>query len=316
MSTTSRSVDPGLRAGAILHMALGACLSLAVSTVLASPPPVFISFDLPGADPATVPFVSGVNEDGVVVGTYYLPGGASVGFIRHRDGRIRAPLSPPGDRGYTVFHGINDEGTISGFFGDAVTTHGFVLEEGSYTTIDLPGAVGGTAVRGINNRGDLVGDAYYSTDPNNPDPGTIVMIPRKGSPVFVAPAPGDVFLTAEAINDRRTIVGWHETADTLTAFVLKGDGIVVDFLFPGAAHSHAWGINDCGIIVGAWGLHGQQHGYYGRLGQLVTYDAPGATATQVHGVSSSGRISGAYFDADGVAHAFTDGPLPGARCED
>lgn len=51
-----------------------------------------------------------------------------------------------------------DRGEIVGDFADGTAEHGFILDKGRYTTIDVPGATL-TQPMGINARGEIVG--YY-----------------------------------------------------------------------------------------------------------------------------------------------------------
>src|SRR5262245_2109304 len=53
---------------------------------------------------------------------------------------------------YAELNGINDSGQIVGSYGG----HGFLLDQGSYTTIDVPGAQA-TFATGINDSGQIVG---------------------------------------------------------------------------------------------------------------------------------------------------------------
>jgi len=54
--------------------------------------------------------------------------------------------------------GINARGDIVGQYSAGGSNHGFLLDkEGSFTTIDVPGA-SSTSALGINPRGDIVGD--------------------------------------------------------------------------------------------------------------------------------------------------------------
>ena len=56
---------------------------------------------------------------------------------------------------------MNNRGQIVGVYTDAQGgRHGFVLEEGVYTPLDVPGATFGTLAYGINDRGQIVG--YYN----------------------------------------------------------------------------------------------------------------------------------------------------------
>jgi len=64
--------------------------------------------------------------------------------------------------------GLNARGDIAGDYCDALpcrfdnrTVHGFLLSEGEFTTIDVPGSLE-TSAYGINARGDIVGT--YMTD--------------------------------------------------------------------------------------------------------------------------------------------------------
>ena len=120
---------------------------MAATTTVAAEPVSFTSFDIPGA---TSYFVAGINDEGLIAGTWTTSNGASVGFIRLSDGRISTPIVNPNDNsGLTVLRAVNDEGVIAGFYG-ANVSNGFLLTEGKFRTVDFPGAVA-TALGGINN---------------------------------------------------------------------------------------------------------------------------------------------------------------------
>jgi probable HAF family extracellular repeat protein len=51
---------------------------------------------------------------------------------------------------------VNDSGVVVGRYADANGTHGFVLNQGVFTSIDFPGAVL-TVAQGINDLGQIVG---------------------------------------------------------------------------------------------------------------------------------------------------------------
>jgi probable HAF family extracellular repeat protein len=52
--------------------------------------------------------------------------------------------------------GINASGQIVGYYEDTTGGHGFLLDQGSYTTLDVPGSTW-THANGINDSGQIVG---------------------------------------------------------------------------------------------------------------------------------------------------------------
>ena len=152
-------------------------------------------------DPATGNPLSGIaqgiNSAGFIVGDYDTPDGSggliSRGFILSPDRKILTTLSDPLaatapvgcgagriPHGGTRARGINDSGTVSGFYFDASCVgHGFLydISSGIYTTLDHPlasGAAGttpghrggtGTYLPGINNAGQIAGQ--YTDAPGN-----------------------------------------------------------------------------------------------------------------------------------------------------
>ena len=285
-----------------------ALLVMAATATVAAEPVSFISFDIPGA---TGYFVAGINDEGRVAGGWFPADGSDVGFIRFPDGRISTPIDDPNDNtGVTVLRAINDEGVIAGFYG-ANVSNGFLLEEGKFRTVDFPGAVS-TALRGINNLGDVSG-TYSIVDFDADEFGFI--IPRRGAPIsFKLPDPGATGIVAGAINDLRQIVGYYTDAtSTLVGFLRQPSGQFVSIIFPGALSTQVFGINDCGIVVGVWGDASTAHGFYGRPGNLHSFDLPGAGATFAQGINNEGRIVGRYATA-GVQHAFVSGRFSAASC--
>jgi hypothetical protein len=109
----------------------------------------------------------GINSAGYIVGDYNTPSG-SRGFILSPDRTMLTTLSDPLGARLTRARGINDSGTVTGFFSDANgIVHGFVYDgvSGHYTTLDDPLAfegtsttgIGGTYLTGINNAGEIAG---------------------------------------------------------------------------------------------------------------------------------------------------------------
>jgi hypothetical protein len=286
-----------------------ALLMMAATATVAAEPVSFTSFDIPGA---TSYFVAGLNDEGLAAGSWLTADGSEVGFIRFPDGRISTPIVDPNDNsGLTVLRAMNDEGVIAGFYG-ANVSNGLLLTEGKFRTVDFPGALS-TALRGINNLGDVSG-TYSVVDLNADEFGFI--IPRRGPPIsFKLSDPTGTGIVVGGINDLRQLVGYYTDAtSTLVGFLRQPSGQFVSVIVPGALSTQVYGINDCGIVVGVWGDGSTAHGFYGRPGNLHSFDVPGAAATFAQGINNEGRIAGRYATADGVPHAFISGILAAASC--
>jgi len=116
---------------------------------------------VPGpCQPANGPVViSGVNANGDFVGYCYEEGSdVPIGFARI--GGVDQTVSVFGGPTYPM--GINDSGTIAGWFVDASSvTHGFILSGSAPTQFDFVRSTAGTEIQGINNRGSVAGITLY-----------------------------------------------------------------------------------------------------------------------------------------------------------
>jgi hypothetical protein len=113
------------------------------------------TIDPPGAGTTVV---SDVDDRGRVVGASVDAGQTAItAFMRDADGRFTTIVHP--DAGFygTQPQGIDNEGRIAGSYDADDRVHGFVLDDGAYTTIDTPDAPGNTQVLDIDDRGRLVG---------------------------------------------------------------------------------------------------------------------------------------------------------------
>lgn len=81
-----------------------------------------------------------------------------------------AGLAPGGVARQTSARGINARGDIVGFYNDAANVqHGFLLHDGTFTTIDFPLAgVRATIANGINPQGEIVGQYLAPINPAVP----------------------------------------------------------------------------------------------------------------------------------------------------
>ena len=266
------------------------------------------TIDPPGAG-ATV--VTDVDDQGRVVGASVDERQAAISaFVRDPDGRFTTISHP--DAGFygTVPEGINNQGQIAGTYSDANDrTHGFVLDDGVYGTVDAPDAPGNTQVLDIDDRGRLVGASGRVSYGYLAD--------GRGQPLEIdAPhVVSDTF--AWGINNRGDVVGSSDRGSTKSyhGFLRDRRGRFRRIDVPGAAGTAATRINDAKEIVGYYsdtndnpGTATDGRGFLlDRRGRFTRIDVPGATQTQPAGINNLGEIAGAYLDTAGAVHGFLRG---------
>jgi probable HAF family extracellular repeat protein len=266
------------------------------------------TIDPPGAG-ATV--VTDLDDQGRAVGAYVDAKQTAISaFVREPDGRFTTISHP--DAGFygTVPEGINNEGQIAGTYSDANDrTHGFVLDDGVYTTVDAPDAPGNTQVLDIDDRRRLVGESGHVSYGYLADG-------RGGLIEIDAPAvASDTF--PSGINNRGDIVGASDrgAARSYHGFLRDRRGRYRRIDVPGARGTAAARINDSGEIVGYYSdtsenpnVAGDSRGFLlDRRGRFERIDVPGATTSQALGINNLGEIGGGYVDAAGAAHGFLRG---------
>jgi probable HAF family extracellular repeat protein len=111
----------------------------------------FTQIDAPGA---TRTALAGINDAGQMVGGFLDSGMTFHGLLIDVDGGL-TPIDYPGALD-TVLGGINNLGQIDGAFLDAGNTpHAFLLADGNFAALDLPGEF--TTLGGINDTGQIDG---------------------------------------------------------------------------------------------------------------------------------------------------------------
>jgi uncharacterized membrane protein len=201
-------------------------------------------------------------------------------FVRDADGRFEAVSHP--DAGFygTQVDGINSDGVITGSYADAADRrHGFVLDDGVYTTVDAPDAAGNTQILDVDARGRLLGvsglRSYGYVDHG------------RGRPLELD-APGVVSDTfPSGINNHGDIVGLADrgAAKRYHGFLRDRRGRYRRITVPGAAGTAASRINDHREIVGYYSDTSENPGVatdirgflLDRRGRLVRIDVDGAT---------------------------------------
>ena len=234
------------------------------------------------------------------------------GFLRDRHGDIRRIAAPQAEGSLTSngqevsgtgASGMNDHGQIVGSYVAGGTRHGFLLDDGEYRTIDVPGAIS-TAVNDINNRGEIVG---IYTDRHGKGRGFVRS--RRGRFTTIS-VPGSFSTGPHRINDRGQVAGVYSDVDNAGQPVRTGHGFIWDhgrftrFDAPGNGPlTDPAGIDNRGTVVGAYDdADGVTHGFLRtRRGRFVTIDLPGAVFTSPVSINDRGDIVGQTGTADELA---------------
>jgi hypothetical protein len=211
----------------------------------------------------------------------------------------------------TVARGITADGRIVGFYGmPNGLQHGFVLADGTLTTIDVPVPdARWTNIFGINARGDLVGAfgdknlvqhgfflAAYGTfividGPDVTDDGSTIRTLAKG------------------INAAGDVTGYYDTAHKRHGFMLSRDGVFTTIDLPGTQGPPPNGtfvqsVNARGDLSGSF-FNGSVHGFLSSGDDVTQLDVPfaGALNTNAPGLNDSGDSVG-FYTAGGRQLAF------------
>jgi hypothetical protein len=213
--------------------------------------------DYPGAAQTEV---TGLNDNGVLVGTYSRTNklsGANTWFgFYAKNGRYHKVAFPTGNNAVPSFNelvSINIAGVAVGDFTDAAgNPHGYRynINTHKYAKIAVNG-LGSLTATAINARGTVVG--YFTN------------------------ASGKV-----------------------VSFLRRGNGQVVTISKPGADETQAFGINAGGEIVGAYTIGNNSYGFTWLGGRFSTVSDPnGIGRTVVNGVNNAGDLVGFYTDKNG-----------------
>jgi uncharacterized membrane protein len=186
---------------------------------------------------------------------------------------------------------INNSGQIVGeYFNTLGIRHGFLLSNGTFTTITFPGASFTRAV-GINGYGDIVGDYILAGSGSSNEHGYLL---RGGALTSISFPNADATI-AEGINKNADIVGWYVNPKGTHGFLLSG-GAFTSIDFPGAdAFTQAWKINDGGEIAGRYqGGDSKYHVFTLSNGSFSSVpDFPGAVQVAPGSFNEDGGLNNA-----------------------
>ena len=253
-----------------------------------------------------------------------------------------AGLTPGAVATQTSVRGINSSGDMVGFYTDSTgRQHGFLLQDGLYTTIDFPLAgVRGTIANGINPQGEIVGQFVLPINANVPEDsplfcpanlasgaaspactkgfhyrrGEYTTITFAGHPGAIAQRitpNGDIHgclhdrdlgMSMYGVTWRRSL-GPHGSVQIQEAYSLLPDcGELLDPMDVPMSMNNGGTLNGKSIVGLFTDMGGQQRGYIVRNGMLEAYDASvDATLTAIWDMNPAGHFVGTFRRANEAA---------------
>ena len=248
----------------------------------------FISLDISGS---VSTIAEGINNNGIVVGTYEDASGDIQGFTYNSNNGVYDFYPAVGTR-VTSLRGINDAGDMVGAHWSAsgIAFQGFYDNGTSIDSISVPGSVW-IQTNDVNNTGLMTGE--YSVIAGTTETSSYLY---DGSSFSTFASPGASRTRAFGINDSGIIVGDYTESGNTYGFIYDGVRFtqlsVLDSL-----RTSARGIDNAGNIVGNYqDAAGRGHGfiYDGDVFTTIDVDFVGAYGTKIIGINELGQIVGRY----------------------
>jgi probable HAF family extracellular repeat protein len=188
----------------------------------------------------------------------------------------------------TTANGISNRGEIVGNYVDAHSSNfGFVLSNGTYTTISYPGATRGTFAYGINDNGVVVG-SY--------DNGVITGGFSYANGKYVSIQYQSYGTVCEGVNDAGQVVGYY-TSNNIEHGFLWQNGTFHAIDVPSATQTVPYGINKNGDISGTYYDSAGQHGFLLKNGVYHTINVPDSNnTTNAKALNDRDWVVGFYTD--------------------
>jgi hypothetical protein len=252
----------------------------------------------------------------LIGGLSLLPGGAQAGYIYQN-------VINPGDPTFNQELGINNAGTIAGYFGSGApngTPPPFTLTPNqgytvgspytSFTSENFPGS-GQTQVIGINNGGVTVG--FYADSNGATTPNFFGFVDQGNTFTQVndpnTPGTGPTTNQLLGVNDNGTAAGFYvDSSGNSHAYLYDiATQSFTDILLPSldnATSATATGVNNAGTVIGFFLSGGVTEGFLDSGGTFTNFEAAGSTNTMFLGMNNVGQVVGVYQDGNGFNHGF------------
>jgi len=259
----------------------------------------------------------GINEAGLIAG--YFGSGAS--GHPNKGYTVKPPYHQSDFRNENFPHskqtqvtGLNDNGDTVGFWANKKGANfGFYTAKGKFHEVNFPGVPNSSPqmdqLLGINDHGVAVG--FYANGKGNTRGYEYNIYSHRFSRIL---QPGVTShnlnqntpsLTAAAINNHGTVAGFYTTKGGVTdGFVLRGHSFIkLVAPYAGVTMTQAFGINDSGLVVGAYttgsGSSTQTWGFTWQSGHFNKVNDPnGVGSTFINGVNDQGELVGFYMAAN------------------
>ena len=256
-------------------------------------------FDIISVPGARSTELSGLNDSGLVAGTYSgTRRGQSNGFVRHPDGTYET-FTLPGSYGSVTT--LNNLGDIAGFSysGDDVASGFLRTADGVFTSIDVPGS-SSTKIYALNDLGDVAG-LYLG------DNGYEGFVREADSTVTTVQVPGAASTTPTLINNAGGVAGNIRRDNAGLGFVRVASGEYSVVEPPDAAHFMSVSVlNEAGDVAGVFDAAGWAF-IRDADGSYTMFDLPGVL-TYVNAMNDEGYVAGWFLGPDRFQQGFVRSP--------
>ncbi len=242
--------------------------------------------------------VSGVNDNGVIIGATQIDGGAYQGFVQ--SGGTTTILSVPGSyEGGNEPAAISNSGEIAGTYLDSgsLAEHVFLYDQGNISTFNIQNQYDDIQVSAINDSGEILG-TYADGDAD--------FIWKSGTV-------STILLTGHLENQYLTNSG-----EVVGSYLYGGAFSYTDGKYSSLPFYNVTGVNNSGEIAGyVQNAQGNFYGLIDKNGTLITIAVPGAVSTAIFGITDSGIVAGDYNAGQGAdEYGFIASPVTQSSSSD